>query len=497
MSILTTPQTVAMTTLDGYLLVIDGEDTPAASGETFVSVNPATNEPIAEVALAGAADIDRAVAAARLAFDEGPWPRMRASERGQILLKIAMAIREQKDELAQLESLDVGKPLREAYRDVETVARYFEFYAGAADKIAGSTIPVGDHLLDVVVREPIGVSGQILPFNYPLQNTGRGAAPAMAVGCTVVLKPSPECTLTPLRIAQIALDCGVPKGVLNVVAGKDEAGAALSSHPDINQVTFTGSVATGIKVAQSAAANVVPTVLELGGKSPAVVFNDLDPERTLTGIMASMYSNAGQTCAAATRLLLQRGEAGDAFLADLIDRVRALTVGPGLDNYDVGPLVSAAQRDRVIVLLDAAIADCATVHVGGGRPDDATISEGFFIAPTVLEVGSNRSMIAQTEIFGPVLTVIRFDEYEEAVVLANETPYGLSSSVWTKDIDKALGFAKRIRAGQVNVNTFDVGTGAELPFGGYKTSGWGREKGLESLNSYLEIKNICIGIKAT
>lgn len=477
------------------LLFIDGESVAAASGATFDAFDPATGDIFARVANGGRDDIDRAVLAARREFDSGSWPMMRAADRGRILVTIAQRIRERKDELAVLESIDVGKPLRTAHGDVEATARYFEFYGGLADKVGGTTVPVADHMLDVVVREPIGVSGQILPFNYPMQNTGRGAAPALAVGCTVVLKPSEEASLTPIRIAQIAHDCGVPSGAFNVVPGGDEAGAALSSHPEINQVTFTGSVPTGIKVAQAAAANVVPSTLELGGKSPTIVFGDADRERAIPAIIASIFtSNAGQICAAGSRLLLESGQEGDAFLDALVAYVDELTVGPGIDDPDVGPVVSLAQRDKILGFLDTAKDSGDHVRTGGRAPAAPELAHGYYIEPTVIETASNSSFIAQTEVFGPVLAVVRFSTVDEATRIANDTPYGLSSYVWTRDIDKALHLAKRIRAGQVNVNSFDPGTSIEMPFGGYKHSGWGREKGIEGLNSYLVTKNIAIGI---
>ena len=476
----------------GEQLIIDGQRASASDGGTFEVWDPSSGALLATMAKATKADVDRAVAAAQSALESKAWGGAAPAERGRILLRIAQALRDQAEDLAMLESRDNGKPLRQARSDLQVAARYFEFFAGIADKIMGTTIPLGPGLLDYTVREPIGVSAQIIPWNYPIQIGARGVAPALAAGCTVVLKPAEDAPMTALRLGEIALACGLPPGVLNVVPGTGpEAGAALASHPGINQLTFTGSVEVGIAVAKMAADNVVPVVMELGGKSPNIVFADADMESTAHGVANAIFQNAGQTCSAGSRLLVQR-KAHDELLTRLIDRARAMRVGPGVSDPDMGPIISKRQLDTIEGYVRIGEREGARLAIGGSRPSDPALREGFFFAPTVLDNVAPDMRVAQEEIFGPVLAVVTFDEVEEAIAIANRSQYGLVAGVWTRDINTAMTMASRIKAGQVFINTYGAGGGVELPFGGYKKSGYGREKGLESLASYLQIKNVCV-----
>jgi len=473
-------------------LVIDGERVSSSDGGTFEVCDPSTGGPLATVAKATKADVDRAVAAAQHALDSKAWGGATPAERGRILFRIAQALRDQTEELATLESRDNGKPLRQSRTDLQVAARYFEFFAGIADKIMGNTIPLGPGFLDYTVREPIGVSAQIIPWNYPIQIGARGVAPALAVGCTVVLKPAEDAPMTALRLGEIALTCGLPSGVLNVLPGLGpEAGAALASHPGINQLTFTGSVDVGIAVAKMAADNVVPVVMELGGKSPNIVFADADLDATAQGVANAIFQNAGQTCSAGSRLLVER-KAHDAIVGRLVDRATAMRVGPGVSDPDMGPIISRKQLETIEGYVKVGRGEGADVAVGGGRPSDPALGGGFYFQPTVLDRVSPGMRVAQEEIFGPVLAVIAFDGLEEAIAIANRTQYGLVAGVWTRDINKAMAIASRVKAGQVYINTYGAGGGVELPFGGYKKSGYGREKGLDSLASYLQIKNVCV-----
>jgi aldehyde dehydrogenase (NAD+) len=473
-------------------MLIGGEWVDAAGGETFESRDPATGEVIAVVPRARAGDVDRAVAAARRALEGGPWPQTPPAERGRILARMSAAIRAQADELARLETLDTGKPLRQARTDVEVAARYFEFYAGAADKLLGQVIPLGPGFLDYTLREPMGVCAQIIPWNYPIQIASRGIAPALATGNTLVTKPAEETPLTALRLARIALEAGLPPGVLNVVTGfGEEAGAPLAGHRDVNHVSFTGSVEVGTLVMQAAAKNIVPVTLELGGKSPNIVFADADPAAAVPVIVNSIIQNAGQTCSAGSRLLVQR-KAHDEWVDRVSARMGEVRIGRGLDDPDLGPVISEAQLKRVMGYLDVAKSEGAEVTAGGGRPSDPRLGSGYFVEPTLVDRVKPEMRIAREEVFGPVLAVLPFDEVEEAAALANSTEYGLVAAIWTRDISKAHALAHRVKAGQVYVNTYGAGGGVELPFGGYKKSGFGREKGLEALLTFTQVKNVCV-----
>lgn len=473
---------------DQYDLFIDGEFVPAAAGDTLVTLDPATEKRLADVAAGTEADIDRAVAGGREAFER--WRNTDPVERGRTLQAVADAVLAEKDRLARLETLDSGKPLSQTTDDVEACARYFEYYAGVADKLHGDSIPLSSSYVDYTVREPLGVTGQIIPWNFPVSIFGRSIAPALAAGNVAVAKPAEQTPLTALEVGRIAHEAGLPAGVLQVVPGfGTEAGAAVAGHPDIAGVSFTGSVVTGRAVGKMAVDNVTPVHLELGGKSPNVVFPDADFDNAVENAITAIFTTmSGQVCSAGSRLLLHE-DIHDEFLDELVARTEALSVGPGLDDHEIGPLVSKAQHDKVQKYLDIGREEVGDPVTGGGVPD----GDGYFVEPTIFDGVDNGARIAQEEIFGPVLSVITFGDEDEAIELANDVDYGLVAGIFTEDVGRAHRFAREIRAGQIFINEWFAG-GVETPFGGFKQSGFGREKGLEALESYTQVKNVCARI---
>lgn len=472
---------------DTFDLHIGGEWVSSTDEERFATINPATEEPLTEVAAAKAADVDRAVQAARKAFPT--WRDTSPDERGRIVYRIGQLVREHRNELASLESRDQGKPISQAQSDIEGAARYFEYYAGAADKLEGTSVPVGPDQVDFTVREPYGVSAQITPWNFPANLFARGVAPALVAGNTTVVKPAEQTPLSSLRLIELCEEAGVPDGVVNVITGfGDPAGEALSSHPDVDTITFTGSVVTGQTIMKQAADNITPVTLELGGKNPAVVFPDANLEQAADWIAKAIFTNTGQVCSAADRVLVHE-DVYDELAERLVDNANNYEVGPGQDDPDMGPLASQEQLEKVLQYIELGQKADATLATGGNASD----REGYFVEPTVFTGVENDMRIAQEEIFGPVLTVISFDDESEALELANDVDYGLVAGVFTSDVSRAHRFAQRLEAGNVYINKW-FGDTNQTPFGGYKASGIGREKGLEAFDSYLQTKNIAVNI---
>lgn len=472
-------------------MFIAGEWTDGVTGQTFPTIDPATREVLAEVARGTEADIDRAVEAAERALSSPAWAGLPHAARGRLLNRIAALIRTHAEELAEMETLDCGKPLSQSRADMETAAQYFEYYAGVADKLFGRTIPLSNQYLDYTVREPVGVTAHIVPWNFPLAIASRGVAPALAAGNTVVLKPAEQTPLTALRLGELAMEAGLPPGVLNIVPGfGHDAGAHLAGHPRINHVTFTGSVETGIAVMKAAANNVVPVTLELGGKSPNIVFADARFEDALAGAMKAIFSNAGQVCSAGSRLLVQQ-EIHDRFVRELARRTATLRLGAGMDDPDLGPIISQEQFQRVLHYIELGKQEGAKVLTGGEPAAEGPLRHGFFVKPTLFDEVRTDMRIAQEEIFGPVLSILPFRDADEALAIANSVSYGLVAAIWTRDIGTAHRLAAQIKAGQIFINNY-FGGGVATPFGGYKKSGFGREKGIEALQSYTQVKNVCV-----
>ncbi len=478
-------------------MLINGKWVDSASGKTFPTYDPSTGEVLAQIAEGDREDINRAVRAARDAFDRGPWPRLTASERGRMIWKLGDLIEQHLEEFAELETLDNGKPLKVArVADVPLAVDLFRYMAGWATKIEGNTIPIsvpytpGAKYLAYTLREPVGVVGQIIPWNFPLLMAAWKLGPALATGCTVVVKPAEQTPLSCLLLGELVQEAGIPDGVVNIVPGYGEtAGAALAAHPDVDKVAFTGSTEVGKLIVQAAAGNLKKVSLELGGKSPNVVFDDVDVDSAVAGAASAIFFNHGQCCCAGSRLYVEH-DIFDKVVDGVSARAEKIRVGPGMEaSTDMGPLVSEEQLNRVCGYLESGFSEGAKAVVGGKRIGN----KGYFVKPTVLVNTHEKMKVVQEEIFGPVVTAIPFKDPNEVVARANDTAYGLAAGIWTKDIQKAHRLAAQLRAGTVWINCYNI-FDAALPFGGYKQSGWGREMGHDVLELYTEVKAVCAAL---
>ena len=477
-------------------LLIDGKWVEALSGKSFESFNPSTGAQLDRLALAEKADVDLAVAAARRAF-EGPWSRFTPIERQKVLLKLADLIEENYEELGALDSIDMGGPISSRQYMKDWLVNTYRFAAGQAVALQGSTMSnsLPGSIFSCTVREPVGVVGAIIPWNGPLANAAWKVAPVLATGCTMVLKCAEQASLSPLLLGQLCLDAGVPAGVVNVITGFGDAGAALSAHPDVDKVAFTGSTATGQHIIRASAGNIKRLTLELGGKSPNIVFADADLDVAVPGAGMAGFMNSGQVCSAGTRLFVER-KIYEEFTHRVADFARTLKVGDAMDPDTVlGPLVSKEQLDRVTGYLSTGAEEGATALSGGARLTEGSLADGYFVPPTIFSGVNHDMTIAREEIFGPVISAIPFDTIEEVTKLANDTEFGLGSGVWTRDVGKAHQMARAIRAGSVWVNCYQA-MDVAVPFGGYKMSGYGSESGREQMDSYLTTKAVWINTGA-
>ncbi len=476
-----------------HQLLIDGKWEAAAGGQMFPVENPANGDTISQAAKGGAADIDRAVRAARVAF-EGPWSRISASDRGRLLWKLADLIEQNADELAQIESLDNGKPMTVARAaDVPLAADIFRYMAGWTTKVGGKTFPIsvpytpGAEYFAYTSKEPVGVVGQIIPWNFPLLMAAWKLAPALAAGCTVVLKPAEQTPLSALRLGQLIQEAGIPAGVVNIVTGYGDAGAHLAQHPQVDKVAFTGSTEVGRLIVAAAAGNLKKVTLELGGKSPNIIFDDADLDLAIPGAANAIFFNHGQCCCAGSRLYIH-DKVYDKVLAGISKIAETMKLGEGLDpQTQMGPLVSREQLDRVCSYVKSGVEAGARVVVGGRSLEKS----GYFMQPTILTETRSDMKVVREEIFGPVVVAIRFQDTEDLLRQANDSEFGLAAGVWTRDVKKAHQVSARLRAGTTWINCYNI-FDAALPFGGYKQSGWGREMGEEAIQLYLETKSVCL-----
>lgn len=468
------------------LNLIGGEWVEAKSGKRLDVISPSDGKVFASIAAGDRNDIDAAVVAARRAFEEGEWGKLTAVQRGRVLIKVSELIDRDAEELAQIESLDTGKPISQARADMVAAARYFEFYGAAADKVHGEHIPFMSGYDVKIVREPYGVTGHIIPWNYPAQMVGRTLAPALAMGNSTVLKPAEEACLSVLKIARLAGEAGIPPGAINVVTGEGHiAGAALSEHPGIDFISFTGSPEVGVIIQTNAARNFIGCTLELGGKSPQIVFEDADLDRVLPVLAAAIVQNGGQTCSAGSRVLIQLS-IWDTLIQRLASRFEGLTAAPAMQDRDLGALISARQRDRV----ETFVAEAGIPLIARGKVASEAPASGFYVAPALFGPCDPQSRLAQDEVFGPILAAMPFESEREAIRIANGTEFGLVAGIWTRDGDRQQRVAKALRCGQVFINGYGAGGGIELPFGGTRKSGHGREKGFAALHEFSTIKTI-------